>query len=230
MDMVLSDGFKFGNAARFALRQSMYSVESACAQNSRSASSAWNSGSGLSFLGCCIFFPSFFIIPVCLRFPLVHIARRNDTNRRPTYRECREKQSPAARLPQDVIPLLATRVANVAMRDDRHFEEDLLRLPRRNLVTIPNLPFVRLIPVEAIALLPRRLHNSSICLPYTARAYSPCSCNPAVSNLACTGQRPRYVPPASITNKHDACKRSRCSAGGLAAGAKPRANISFEQC
>src|ERR1035441_9838433 len=89
--MVRSVGFRLGDVRRPADRQSMNSVESWFAQNSRSSSSDGNSGTGFSFI---------FVFGIGILFSSIHVPNGDYAHQRTADGEGHEQASPAVGLPK----------------------------------------------------------------------------------------------------------------------------------
>src|SRR5258708_6822341 len=125
---------------RCALDQSMYSVESAFAQNSRSASSSLNVG---------IFFRGFIRSPL----PCIHVARRYRTDQTTAYCEPDEQPAPPIGLTESVVPRFAPGMSRIGAKSDRLVEKNFFDLPVCNSVLRPVLADVSIVPVASF---PRR--------------------------------------------------------------------------
>src|SRR5437764_2197953 len=134
--MVLSVGWKFGNMILLAWDQSMYSVESAFAQNSRSASSSLNVG---------IFFRGFIGSPL----PRIHVASRYRTDQVTAYGEPDEQPASPVGLTESVVSGLVTGMSSIETKRDRLVEEDFFDLPIRNSMLRPVLADVSIVPVAS---------------------------------------------------------------------------------
>src|SRR5438270_6807244 len=97
---------------RCAFDQSIYSVESALPQNSRSASSSLNVG---------IFFRGFKRSP----FPRIHVARRYRSDEIAANRKRNEQPPPAVCLTEGEVSSLAPGMRDIGPKRDRLVEKDL---------------------------------------------------------------------------------------------------------
>src|ERR1035437_2883612 len=101
-EMVRNVGFRFGNLRGAAVCQSMNSVESWSAQNSRSSSSDRNSGAAF-----------FFVIGIGVPFTSIHVADGDYPQQRTANSEHNEQASSAAGLPECVVPFLLLRMTDI---------------------------------------------------------------------------------------------------------------------
>jgi len=156
-DIVFRDGLRRGSLLRSPDCQSTYSAESAVAQNFLSSFSFLNSGS------------FFFISLVGPHFVPVHVPGRNHSDEPPPDGE-HYKQPPAdVSLPERVISLFSSRMANVTSYHKRLTKKDALGFLRRHMVPFPVLVGIRVVPFKPGAILQRIhcRHNFSIRLSYT---------------------------------------------------------------
>src|ERR1035438_4851669 len=137
--MVRSVGFRLGDVRRPADRQSMNSVESWFAQNSRSSSSDGNSGTGFSFI---------FVFGIGILFSSIHVPNGDYAHQRTADGEGHEQESPAVGLPKRVVPLLAPGVAGIATHDQGFVEEHALGLFGANSMPLPVLVRVCFVPFK----------------------------------------------------------------------------------
>lgn len=136
-EMVFKDGLRFGNLRRRPACQSMNSVESFSAQNSRSFSSDRNSGI------------RFFVLGIGLLLFAVHVANRYDSDQVAPNGERNKQISLASRLAQGVVSLLALRITWVAANDQRLIEKHIFGFFRSDLMPIPILLNVGFIPIKS---------------------------------------------------------------------------------
>jgi hypothetical protein len=134
--MVFRVGLRFANFRLSADDQSTYAVESAAAQNFRSASSVLKSG---------IFF---FMGLIDLRFVAVHVPDRNDPYETPPNGENREQTTIRTGLSQSITALLLDGMTSVAADQERLVKEDILCFFGRDLMQAPVFMGVVPIPIE----------------------------------------------------------------------------------
>src|ERR1035437_10424362 len=160
-EIVRSVGFRFGSLRRWADCQSMNSVESCSAQNSRSLSSDRNSGRGFVF-----------VLGIGIPFFSVHVPNGDYTQKRTADRERNEQVSPAAGLPKCVIPPLLPGVAHIAANGQGFIEKHIFGFFRGDLMPLPILVRVAFIPFKPGTSIQRVFtfrHDFSIYLIYTPR-------------------------------------------------------------
>src|SRR5258708_40268679 len=120
----------------------MYCVESAVAQNFRSASSFLNSG--ILFMA----FPD-------LRFIPVHISGADNPDQLPPDRECNKQSAARGCVSQRVVSFLSLRVANIAADDQWLAKKDIFGLLRTYAVPGPIFVGIGIVPVKPDAMLQR---------------------------------------------------------------------------
>src|ERR1017187_4399512 len=158
-EIVRSVGFRFGNVRRPPFRQSMNSVESWFAQNSRSSSSDRNSGTGFIF-----------VFGISISFSSIHVPNGDYAHQRTADGERHEQASPTAGLPKGVVPFLPPGVADVAAHDQGLVEEHVLSLFRADSMAVPVFLRVGFVPFKTgtgIEWIFAFRHITSIYLPYT---------------------------------------------------------------
>lgn len=151
-EIVGSVGFRSGSLRRFAVFQSMNSVESCVAQNLRSSSSDLNSG-------ICFFVPG-----ISIPFFSAHIANRDYPDQIAPDGKGDEQIPASRRLAQGVKPFLLPRMTNLTPDYQGLIEEQVLGFFQCDPVPLPILANVRFVPIKSGAFaerVPRFRHDSS---------------------------------------------------------------------